>query len=73
MALESLGKLLIYIGVCIVMAGAFFMLLSKIPWFGKLPGDLALQRSGWTIYIPITTSLLVSILITLILNFIFRR
>ena len=73
MALESLGKLLIIIGVCIVMVGGFFMLLSKLPWFGRLPGDIVINRGGWTLYIPITTMILVSLVLTIILNFIFRK
>jgi Zn-dependent protease with chaperone function len=73
MALESLGKLLIIIGVSVVMVGAFFMLLSKLPWFGRLPGDIVVNRGGWSIYIPITTMILVSLVLTIIMNFIFRR
>ncbi len=73
MAIESLGKLLIYIGICVVIIGAFLLLLSKIPWFGRLPGDIAIRREGWTIYLPITTMILVSIILTVILNLIFRK
>ncbi len=73
MALESLGKILIITGIIIVMIGGFLMLLSKIPWFGRLPGDIAIQREGWTIYVPITTMILVSIVLTIILNFVFRK
>lgn len=73
MALEGLGKLLIYIGVIVVLIGAFLLLLSKIPWFGRLPGDFAMQRGGWTIYVPITTMILVSIVLTVILNLVFRK
>jgi Zn-dependent protease with chaperone function len=73
MALDSLGKILIYIGVITVLIGAFFLFLSRMPWFGKLPGDIAINRSGWTIYIPLTTMILVSLILTLILNFVFRK
>ncbi|MBI5701449.1 DUF2905 domain-containing protein [Candidatus Saganbacteria bacterium] len=73
MALEGLGRLLIYIGVIIVMIGAFLLLVSKLPWFGRLPGDIAWQKDGWTIYVPLTTMVLVSIVITIILNFVFRK
>jgi len=73
MALESLGKLLIIIGVSVVLVGAFLMLISRLPWFGRLPGDIVVNRGGWSIYVPITTMILVSLVLTLILNFIFRR
>ncbi len=73
MAIESLGRLLIIIGVSIVLVGAFFLFLAKVPWFGRLPGDITFQRAGWTVYLPITTMILVSLVLTIILNFIFRR
>ncbi len=73
MALDGLGRLLIYIGVIVVVIGAFFMLISKMPWFGRLPGDIAWQKDGWTIYVPLTTMILVSIVLTLILNFVLRK
>ncbi len=73
MALEGLGRLLIYIGVIIVVIGGFLLLLSKIPWFGKLPGDIIYSRGGWTIYVPITTMILVSAVLTIILNIIWRK
>jgi len=72
-AIESLGRLLIYIGVIIVLIGGFFVLVAKVPWFGRLPGDIVYHREGLTIYIPIATMILVSIVLTIILNVIFRR
>ncbi len=73
MALESLGKLLIYIGVIIVMIGAFVLLMAKVPWFGRLPGDISFQKEGWTLYIPVTTMIIVSAFLTLLINIIFRK
>ena len=73
MALESLGRLLIYIGIVVVLIGAFFLLLSKVPWFGRLPGDIVYRREGMTLYVPIATMLLVSLILTLLLNIIWRR
>ncbi len=73
MAVEPLGRLLIYIGVITVMIGGFFILVAKVPWFGRLPGDIVYHREGLTIYIPIATMILVSIVLTIILNIIFRK
>ena len=73
MATEPLGRLLIYIGIIIVLIGAFFILVAKLPWFGKLPGDIVYHREGLTIYLPIATMILVSIVLTLLLNLIWRR
>ena len=73
MALEPLGRVLIYIGIITVLIGAFFVLVAKVPWFGRLPGDLVYQRDGLKIYFPIATMILVSLALTLLLNLIWRR
>lgn len=73
MPTESLGRLLIYIGVITVLIGAFFILVAKVPWFGKLPGDIIYRREGMTVYVPIATMILVSLVLTLLLNIIWRR
>jgi len=73
MAVESLGRLLLYIGIITVLIGAFFILVAKVPWFGRLPGDIVIRREGFTLYIPIATMILVSIVLTVLLNLIFRR
>lgn len=73
MAIESLGRLLIYIGVLMVLIGGFFILVAKVPWFGKLPGDIIYRRDGMTVYIPLATMILMSIVLTLLLNIIWRR
>jgi len=59
-------RLLIVAGVVLVVAGLAWPWLSKLP-LGRLPGDLRLERDGFTFYFPITTGLLVSAVITLIL------
>ena len=73
MAAESLGRVLIYIGIITVLIGGFFILVAKVPWFGKLPGDIIYRREGLTIYVPIATMILVSLILTLLLNIIWRR
>jgi len=73
MALESLARLLIYIGVGLVMLGGFLLLMARIPWFGNLPGDVVVRREGWTLYVPITTMILVSVVLTFIINIVFRK
>jgi hypothetical protein len=73
MAIESLGKLLIYIGIITVLVGGFLLLVARVPWFGRLPGDIVYRREGLTVYVPIATMILVSLVLTLILNLIFRK
>lgn len=73
MAVEPLGKMLLYIGVILVLIGGFFLIMAKLPWFGRLPGDIVYQREGLTILFPITTMILVSLVLTILLNLIWRR
>jgi len=73
MAVESLGRMLIYIGIIIVVVGGFFLLMAKLPWFGRLPGDIIYRREGLTIYVPLATMILVSLVLTLLLNLVWRK
>ena len=73
MAVESLGRMILYIGVILVLVGGFFILLGKVPWFGRLPGDIVYRREGITIFIPITTMILVSLILTILMNIVWRR
>lgn len=66
-----MAKWLITIGIVLVALGLAWPLLAKLG-LGSLPGDIKLERKGFTFYFPITTSILVSLVITLIL-WIFRR
>ncbi len=59
-------RLLIVAGVVLLVAGLAWPWLSKLP-LGRLPGDLRLERDGFTFYFPLTTGLLVSAVITLVL------
>ncbi len=74
---SSLGKFLIGFGVLMVVLGGILLLLGnvsgKLPWIGRLPGDIYIQRENWSFYFPLTTSILLSILLTLILFLFWRR
>jgi membrane protein implicated in regulation of membrane protease activity len=70
---HDLGRLLIVFGVLLVIAGLLLTLGGRIPWLGRLPGDIHLQRGSWTFYFPIATSLLVSVVLSLLLYLIGRR
>ncbi len=73
MAVESLGRMVLYIGVVLVLIGGFFIMVAKVPWFGRLPGDIVFRGRGMTIFIPITTMILVSLVLTLLMNIVWRR
>ena len=71
--LGPIGKLLIFFGLIISATGIIILLAGKIPWIGRLPGDLYIQRRNFAFYFPITTSIIVSIILTLIIWFISKR
>jgi uncharacterized protein HemY len=66
------GKTLITIGIILVILGLIFSAAGKIPWLGNLPGDITIQRERYTFYFPLTTCILISVIISLVLYF-FRR
>jgi len=68
----GLGRLLIITGLAITAIGVVVVLGAKIPWLGKLPGDIVIQRPFFRFYFPLTTCILISIILTVIL-YLFRR
>lgn len=72
-ALHGMGKLLIVLGAVLIILGAALVLADKIPWLGRLPGDISLQRRNVTFYFPLTTSILISVLLSLVLYWFSRR
>jgi hypothetical protein len=69
----GIGRLLILAGVVAIAAGVVLLFLPRIPWFGRLPGDIVVQRERVTFYFPIVTSIVVSIVLTILVNLFFRR
>ena len=67
-----MGKILIVIGIVLVIFGVIFTLWQKIPLLGKLPGDFSFQWGNARFYFPLATSIVLSLLLTLILNIISR-
>ncbi len=68
----DIGRWLIGIGVALVGLGLLFLLLGRVPWLGRLPGDIVIERPGLTVYIPLGTMLLISLVLTLLANLIGR-
>lgn len=70
----AIGKLLLILGLIITLIG---LILTYAPWllgwFGHLPGDIRIERGNSRIFIPITSMIIVSVLLTLIINLFFRR
>lgn len=70
--MAEFGKILIFFGLLLVVLGLVFSFAGKLPWIGNLPGDITIQRERFTFYFPITTSILISVVVSLVLYF-FRR
>jgi hypothetical protein len=68
----DLGRLLILFGLLLVGLGAVLTLAGKLPWLGKLPGDIYYKSDHVTLYVPLATCLVLSVVLSLILYF-FRR
>ena len=66
--MEGIGKILLIVGGIIVILGLLLIFSNHIPFFGKLPGDIFIKREGFSFYFPIVTLLLLSLLITIIVN-----
>ena len=69
----DVGKLLIVFGLLIAAVGVVVVLAGRLPWVGRLPGDVYVQRGNWTFYFPLATSIVVSLGLTLLFWLIGRR
>ena len=66
------GRMLIILGGLLILVGLLLNYGGRIPWLGKLPGDIRIERENFSFYFPLATSLLVSLLLSL-LFWLFRR
>ena len=64
--IQHLGGVFIILGVIIIIVGGLLLLSGKLPWIGRLPGDILIQKKNFTFYFPLATSILLSLLLTLI-------
>jgi len=71
--LDPFAKLLILFGLILVAVGGLLLFIGKVPYIGKLPGDIYVQRRNFSFYFPLTTSILLSIILTLLFSFFRRR
>ncbi|HHP7240587.1 MAG TPA: DUF2905 domain-containing protein [Cyclobacteriaceae bacterium] len=62
-----MGKYLIILGIIIILIGVWLHFGWKVPYLGKLPGDIFIQRKNFSFYFPLATSIILSIILTLIL------
>jgi hypothetical protein len=75
--MADFGRMLVFLGAVLLVVGGVVWLVGvaggKIPFLGRLPGDIHVQRGTWSFYFPLTTSILVSVVLTLILALLSRR
>ena len=65
--LPDLGKLLMGVGLILLVVGGLLTLSGKIPWLGRLPGDLYVERDNFRFYFPLGTSILLSLVVSLVI------
>ncbi len=63
---EAMGKMLVFMGLLVVIMGLLLIFVPKlkVPFLGKLPGDIVVQREGFSFYFPIVTCIVISLVLT---------
>jgi len=70
MEVAQFGRVLVLIGAVILGLGVLLVLADRVPFVGRLPGDIRVSGDGWTIYAPLATSIVLSVLLTVVLSFV---
>lgn len=73
MGADPLGRGLILLGLLLVVVGIWVSVGPRLPWLGHLPGDLVIQRERFTFFFPLTTCLVLSVLLSLVAWLFFKR
>lgn len=71
--LSGMGRLLLVAGLLLAAVGLVLVVAGRLPFLGRLPGDVVVQRGSWTVYFPLATMLLLSLILTVLLNLFGRR
>jgi hypothetical protein len=73
--MRELGRMILGFGVVMVILGGILLLAGnlsgKVPWLGRLPGDIYVEREHWKLYVPLGTSILISIVASIVLTLLF--
>jgi hypothetical protein len=70
--MPAIGKMLIILGIILIIAGIGLLFGDKIPFIGKMPGDILIKKERFSFYLPITTSIIISIILTILFS-LFRK
>jgi hypothetical protein len=71
--MQEFGRFLVVLGAVAVLAGIVLMIAPRVPWLGRLPGDIVINRGPVSVYFPLATSIVISIILTVLLNLFWRR
>lgn len=71
--LSYLAKIIILAGLIVMAIGIILLFLDKIPWLGKLPGDIYIAKKNFNLYFPFTTCILISVLVSILFYFLTKR
>jgi hypothetical protein len=69
---DTVARWVIFAGLITICIGAAILLLGRVPFLGRLPGDLSFERDGVSIFFPIVTSIVLSVVLTIVLNIVIR-
>lgn len=70
--IQDLGRIIVTFGIILVVVGILLLIFGKLPFIGRLPGDILVKRENFTFYAPIATSVIISIVLTVLLTIIFN-
>ena len=65
--MDSVARLLVVAGLVLLAAGVLLFLVPHVPWLGRLPGDIRVERPNFRFYAPLTTSIIISVVLSLVL------
>lgn len=71
--MSELGRTILFFGIILMIIGLILSAAPKIPFLGKLPGDILIKRDGFTFYFPLATSILISIFLAALVNLFLRK
>lgn len=71
--MSAISRTLIIFGIVLIITGVVFQFAPKIPWIGKLPGDIYIKRENFSLFFPLTTCIVISILLSLIFYYLGKR
>ena len=64
--MPGMGRILMLMGAALLILGALLSFGPRLPWLGRLPGDIVIERDNFRFYFPIATSIVISIILTLL-------